>query len=146
MFITSELKISNTICIPDKAMINILPTPMLRGVALVFHQISICRKTACQIKLLRSKSLSQYALNLAGLPKKFPPINNPSCLQMAFLDKSVEAAVRSRAEYWHNYTPSSDKMRNFQSGCCSCSTAVHRKWRLLNTNAELGMIFKNSQR
>lgn len=45
-----------------------------------------------------------HTLNLPRLPRKFPPINNPSCLKMAFLDKSVETAMCSRAEYWPNYT------------------------------------------
>lgn len=29
-----ELTLSNLVCVPDKAMINVLPTPMHRGVAL----------------------------------------------------------------------------------------------------------------
>jgi len=45
-----------------------------------------------------------HAINLAGLPRKSPPINNPSCLKMAFFDKYVETTACSRAEYWPTYT------------------------------------------
>lgn len=125
-----ELKISNVVCVTDKAMINVLATPMHRGVALwSFVKSLLAGKWLARSSYCIVRAFHNAHLNLAGLPRKFPAINNPSCLKMAFLDKSVETAVYLRSGYWPNYTtlPPQTKCKNLQSGCCSCSTSAHAR-------------------